>query len=575
MAFKIKDGLVVGSTLVFDENGILQTTPPTADKLATARTISVSGDATGSATFDGSANVDIAVTISGLGGGTFTGDFVGDVFAADGTSKILESGTNGSDAIFTGSLTALAGQTVDVSAATFTLADNQISGDKVEGGTIDTITVNNLTSNNVDINGGAIDGVALGATTPATELNVDNVKIDGVTVSTTGVDEDLVLAPTGNVSVSNKKIVNVAAPTAPTDAANKAYVDAVAEGLTIKPAVKVATTGDLGATYANGTAGVGATLTIPAAATLDIDGVTAWSVYDGVLVKDQTNAFENGRYYVSTVGDAGTDWVLTRCGYCDEATEIPSMFVFVQEGTTNNSTGWVATVDTLPMTVGTDAVVFQQFSGAGSYTAGTGLALNGTEFSLSHLGLEALADPGADRVFFWDASAAAAKYLEIGDNLALTDTTLTGNQPVFKTVAVAGKADVVANDKADTLTLVAGSGISIETDNAAQSITISGGLEAGSATVSLASAEVIDTVALADARSIKYTVQVTQGTNYQTSEYLVIHDGTTAQGTEFAVLETNGSLGELSVAVNGANLEVKFTLATAGSATVSFKKSAL
>jgi hypothetical protein len=173
------------------------------------------------------------------------------------------------------------------------------------------------------------------------------------------------------------------APTQDTDAATKLYVDTVAEGLTVKPAVRVATTANITATYDNGTLGVGSTLTIPATATLTIDGVNSWTVGDGILVKDQTSAFQNGRYYVSTVGNISAAWVLTRCSKCDEPTEIPSMYVFVQEGTLYASTGWVATVeDFADFDVGVDDITFTQFSGAGTYLAGNGLTITGSTFNV-------------------------------------------------------------------------------------------------------------------------------------------------------------------------------------------------
>ncbi len=176
-------------------------------------------------------------------------------------------------------------------------------------------------------------------------------------------------------------------------AATKAYVDAVAQGLAVKPAVKVATTTDLGAVYNNGTAGVGGTLTIPPALTLDVDGNTTWELTDGVLVKNQANAFENGRYYLSQVGDDLTSWVLTRCHYCDEAHEIPSSYVFVQGGSTQSGTGWVAYVDvglgTDPnaFEVGFDNINYTQFMGEGTYTAGYGLQLVNKEFSVTTINI--------------------------------------------------------------------------------------------------------------------------------------------------------------------------------------------
>ncbi len=184
-------------------------------------------------------------------------------------------------------------------------------------------------------------------------------------------------------------------PTSALHAATKSYVDSIAQGIAIKPAVLAGTTDDLATTtgktvvYENGTLGVGATLTIGAdgeglgLASLELDGVTFTATLQGVLVKDQTNTFENGRYYVSTVGDADTAWVLTRCGYCDEPHEIPSMFIFVQSGTTLQGTGWAALVDDPEdFDVGVDGINFTQFSGAGSYVAGAGLDLSGDIFSL-------------------------------------------------------------------------------------------------------------------------------------------------------------------------------------------------
>jgi hypothetical protein len=186
-----------------------------------------------------------------------------------------------------------------------------------------------------------------------------------------------------NLDANNNKITNLAAPTSSGDAVNKAYVDEVAQGLAAKPAVDVATTANVTATYNNGTAGVGATLTIAATATLDIDGKTSWVQYDSVLFKNQTNKVENGRYVLTTVGDGSNAWVFTRCGLCDQANEIPGAYIFVTDGTANHNTGWVLSVDN-PNTfvVGTDNIDVYQFSGAGTYTAGAGLTLSGSEFSV-------------------------------------------------------------------------------------------------------------------------------------------------------------------------------------------------
>jgi hypothetical protein len=179
-------------------------------------------------------------------------------------------------------------------------------------------------------------------------------------------------------------IVTVPDPVNSTDATNKRYVDEIAEGIRTAPAVHAATTTNLSGTYDNGTLGVGATLNLGTAATLTIDGESVWELYDGLLVKDQTNKEEHGRYVLTQIGDGSTDWIFTRCGICDEADEIPGRYVFVKDGTVNQGTGWVQIVaDPDTFVVGTDDIEVYQFSGAGTYTAGSGLTLTGNEFALS------------------------------------------------------------------------------------------------------------------------------------------------------------------------------------------------
>ena len=64
-----------------------------------------------------------------------------------------------------------------------------------------------------------------------------------------------------------------------------------------------------------------------------IDGVTLVSG-DRVVIKDQTNGFENSIYSLSTVGDGSTAWALTRATGDDDASKLPAAFSFVSSGTT-------------------------------------------------------------------------------------------------------------------------------------------------------------------------------------------------------------------------------------------------
>ena len=204
-----------------------------------------------------------------------------------------------------------------------------------------------------------------------------------LTIAESQITDGAILARiAGNESISGNWQFNtalvVATPTASNHATTKGYVDSLAQGLATKPAVRVATTGNLVATYNNGTAGVGATLT-GTGSLPTIDGI-ALDVGNGVLVRAQTNPAQNGRYNVTALSP---NWILTRCGLCDEASEIPGAFVFVNEGSLYAATGWVQTVaNASTFVVGTDAITVTQFSAAGAYTAGSGLILSGNSFNV-------------------------------------------------------------------------------------------------------------------------------------------------------------------------------------------------
>lgn len=195
-------------------------------------------------------------------------------------------------------------------------------------------------------------------------------------------DHTHAFTPSQDLNMQGFKLGNLATPTVSTDAATKQYVDDVAQGLNIHAASYAATTANLNATYSNGTSGVGATLTNAGTqAAFTTDGTTP-SQGDRILVKNQTATSQNGIYTLTTVGSGSTNWVLTRATDFDTAVEIAGGdFTFVDNGTLNANTGWV-NVDEVT-TVGTDPIVFQQFSGAGTYTASNGITLTGTNFTFT------------------------------------------------------------------------------------------------------------------------------------------------------------------------------------------------
>ena len=174
------------------------------------------------------------------------------------------------------------------------------------------------------------------------------------------------------------------APVNPTDGTNKAYVDLIASGLNFVNTCYASTTANLNATYNNGAAGVGATLTNAGAlAAFTTDG-TSPAINARILVRLQTTQADNGVYALTTVGDGATPWVLTRTTDYDTAAEIlPGDIVPVSDGTLYADTLWIQT-DSVT-TIGTDPINFNQFGGSPITTVQNSVLLGGPSNTISSL----------------------------------------------------------------------------------------------------------------------------------------------------------------------------------------------
>lgn len=318
----------------------------TATALATSRTIELTGDVTGSASFDGTANASITATIAAnsvaLGTDT-TGNYVAGISGTDGVS---------------------------------------ITGSGSENASVTIANTDKGSSQNIFKN------VAVGATTIVADSNDDTLTIaagSGISVSGNATSDTVTIGNTGVLSVSGTAnqiaastvdgavtvslpsavtfpgtVTLNADPTQPLQAATKQYVDAVAEGLHIHASVEAATTANI-ADFDNPPA--------------TIDGVTLTDQMR-VLVKNQSTQSQNGIY----VYDLATT-ALVRASDFNSALEIAGGdFVFCTGGSTYDNTGWVQTEAV--NTVGTDAIIWQQFSGAGTYLNGNGLTLTGNIFAI-------------------------------------------------------------------------------------------------------------------------------------------------------------------------------------------------
>ena len=275
------------------------------------------------------------------------------------------------------------------SGITTTVSDNQVQ-----------IDATNITNSNLSGTAGITNAnlanptttlgssvLTLGATTTTIDglqsIVIDDITIDGQTMSTTASNKDIALSPHGTGTVTVPSGYEDRAGFGDNSLANKMYVDQVAQGLDTKPSCKLATTANLTATYNNGTAGVGATLTNSGTqGTLTLDS-TAANLNDRILVKDQTTASQNGIYVVSNVGGASTNWVLTRATPEDQPAELTGgSFVFVEEGTLNANNGYTFTHTGSP-TFGTTDLDVAQFSGAGQITAGAALTKSGNQLDVA------------------------------------------------------------------------------------------------------------------------------------------------------------------------------------------------
>jgi hypothetical protein len=371
-------------------------------------------------------------------GNLLTANYVAGTLTTNAQPNITSVGTLTSLSVTGNASAGNLSATGDVSGATLTGTLATAAQPNVTSvGTLSSLTV----TGNVQTSANLITDLIVGRTS-------------GVTITATGSNQNVNLTPTGTgtVNVGNFIISNVATPVADSDAATKKYVDDVAQGLNIHDSCQAATPNTLAVvtggtiTYNNGANGVGANLTTTGSFNL-IDGVNVQTSGTRILVKNEANAVHNGIYTWSNAT------VITRATDFNSVPEVEAGdFTFVTAGTLYDNTGWVQTSS--PAAIGTagNNIEFTQFSGAGTYTAGTGLQLDGSVFSIANTTVTPGSYGNGDYVASFTVNQqgqlSAASNVAITANAAnLTGTTLASTivNSSLTSVGTLGSLAVTAN----------------------------------------------------------------------------------------------------------------------------------
>ena len=409
-----------GQTVALGASGTITAANPNALTISTG----LSGTS-----YDGSSAVTIAIdsTVATLTGTqTLTGKTIS---GSDNTlSNIGNSSLTNSSVTYNGQTVALGGSgTITANTTNALTIGTGLTGTSFNGSSATTIaidsTVATLTGTQT-LTGKTISG----ANNTLSNIGNSSLTNSQITLGTTNIALGATeLAPAGltSVTVTQDPVSNF-------QLATKQYVDTlVSSGVHFHEPVRVESPINLNATYNNGTAGVGATLTNAGTqAALVIDGV-AVSVNDRVLVYEQTTQTQNGVYVVTDIGSGSTNWVLTRSddtdtyGVVGPNTLSEGATFFVQQGTTG--AGETYTCNTAGTIVfGTTNITFAQISAAQIYSAGTGLTLTGTQFSISNTAVTAASYGSASKTLTATVNAQGQLTALADTDIAIANTQVSG-----------------------------------------------------------------------------------------------------------------------------------------------------
>lgn len=592
MAFKIKDGVRIGTVDVFNNAGELLVNAPTATtagKWTAARTITLGGDLTGNVSIDGSANVTLTATIAAnsvaLGTDT-TGNYVATIGAGTSGTQTSSSGLTITAAAGEGTAATIAHADTSTQANLTATARTYVTGLTFDTyGHVTALTTGTETTTDTDTtydisavtaNGGASIRLTAGGSGSGTDdvtfasgTNITVAYTDANTITISGSESDTLATVTAR-SATTATAISITNATASTTTTTGALV--VTGGVGVGGAINV-----------GGDAAIGGSLTVTG--DLIVNGTTSTinsttlSVDDknielGSVTSPSNATADGGGITLKGTTDKTFNWIsATGAWTSSENLEVAAGKTLRVSGATSGTAIITAPAVagsptlTLPATTGTLALTSDIKNAALTLTASAGATNTAVTI-------------GTGTGFTSNDDTATTYDIDVGPALTNLATIMTG--------AAVG---VLKKTAQDTYVLDTTSYLTVETDTL-QTVTTRGNttntaivLREGTTDISAKQAFVesiatvtqtaADTWPAATFRSAKYLVQITQGTNYQVSELLVIHNGTTTYMTEYAVLETNGALATFASDISGGNVRLLATMASAAAAVIDIDRTAM
>jgi len=337
-------------------------------------------------------------------------------------------------------------------------------------------------------------------------------------------------------------------PASPTDIVNKSYVDMVAQGYQIKAEAQCATT-----------------VNITLSGLQTIDGYTTLAG-DRVLVKNQSNQANNGVYVA-----ASGAW--SRSTDCATYASLVSAFIFIQNGSTQQNTGWACTIPTSG-TLGTTPITWSQLASSVGYFAGTGLTLSSYTFSITNTGVSAGSYGSASSVGTFTVNAqgqltsAGSTSISIAPsqiNAAIPNSSLANSSITFNGVSVSlGGSGTITAQTTNALTI--GTGLSGSSFNGSSAVTIA---NTGVLSFSAGTTGFTPSTATTGSVTLGGTLNVTNGGTGATTLTGYVYGNGTGAFTASTTIPTSVLTGNFVSTFSGGTTGLTPSSATAGAITLS------